>query len=56
MEKSLVNTIYIMSKGRPECVTAQMLSRIHYPGSWFIVCGDNTRQSRNTRKSGEHTR
>ena len=41
MEKSLVNTIYIMSKGRPECLTAQMLSNTEYPGEWFIVCGDN---------------
>lgn len=36
-----VNTIYIMSKGRPQCKTAQTLEAIGYPGEWFIVCGDN---------------
>ena len=41
MAESSVNTIYIMSKGRPNCVTAQMLTDIGYPGEWFIVCGDN---------------
>ncbi len=41
MEKSYINTVYIMSKGRPNCVTARMLSDINYPGEWFIVCGDN---------------
>ena len=30
-----------MSKGRPNCLTAQMLTKISYPGEWFIVCGDN---------------
>ena len=41
MAKNLINTIYVMSKGRPDCVTAQMLTDIAYPGEWFIVCGDN---------------
>ena len=36
-----VNTIYIISKGRPRCRTAQTLERIRYPGQWFIVCGNN---------------
>lgn len=36
-----VNTIYIISKGRPRCRTAQTLERIRYPGAWFIVCGNN---------------
>lgn len=30
-----------MSKGRPNCVTAQTLTDMNYPGEWFIVCGDN---------------
>ena len=30
-----------MSKGRPNCRTAQMLTDIDYPGEWFIVNGDN---------------
>lgn len=36
-----VNTIYIISKGRPRCRTAQTLERIRYPGEWHIVCGNN---------------
>lgn len=35
------NTIYIMSKGRPQCHTARTLVKLKYPGDWFIVCGDN---------------
>lgn len=35
------NTVYIMSKGRPDCITAQNLIKIGYKGDWFIVCGDN---------------
>lgn len=38
---SELNTIYILSKGRPECKTAQYLTDIGYTGDWFIVCGDN---------------
>lgn len=34
-------TIYIISKGRPQCVTAQTLQKMEYPGEWFIVCGNN---------------
>ena len=41
MEKDRISTVYIMSKGRPACATAQMLTDIGYPGEWFIVCGDN---------------
>lgn len=41
MTKSLTNTIYVISKGRPDCITAKMLTRIGYPGEWFIVCGNN---------------
>jgi len=36
-----LNTIYIISKGRPWCTTAQTLIKINYPGEWFIVCGTN---------------
>lgn len=39
--KNNIDTIYIMSKGRPQCITARTLTRIKYPGEWFIVCGDN---------------
>lgn len=43
MENALekLNTIYIISKGRPQCHTARTLQKIHYPGKWFIVCGNN---------------
>lgn len=41
MAEGSINTIYIMSKGRPHCRTAQMLMDISYPGEWFVVCGDN---------------
>lgn len=34
-------TVYIISKGRPQCHTARTLERMKYPGDWFIVCGDN---------------
>ncbi len=36
-----LNTIYIISKGRPRCRTAATLNTIKYPGEWFIVCGNN---------------
>lgn len=36
-----LNTIYIISKGRPQCLTARTLTQINYPGQWFIVCGNN---------------
>ena len=35
------NTIYIISKGRPQCKTAQTFTKLKYPGEWFIVCGSN---------------
>ena len=35
-----LNTIYIISKGRPQCSTAKVLKKLNYP-SWFIVCGTN---------------
>lgn len=38
---SLLGTVYIISKGRPQCRTAQTLERIKFPGEWFIVCGTN---------------
>ena len=38
---SPVNTIYIISKGRPNCTTARTLEGLDYPGDWFIVCGTN---------------
>lgn len=34
-------TLYIISKGRPQCKTAQTLQKIGYEGEWFIVCGNN---------------
>ena len=36
-----LNTVYIISKGRPRCTTARTLERMGYPGEWFIVCGTN---------------
>lgn len=36
-----VNTLYIISKGRPQCRTAETMERIRYPGEWRIVCGNN---------------
>lgn len=39
--KNSLNTIYIISKGRPHCRTAERLIEMNYPGEWFIVCGDN---------------
>lgn len=41
MTKSQFNTIYIISKGRPNCTTAKTLTKLNYPGQWFIVCGTN---------------
>ena len=35
-----LNTIYIISKGRPWCRTAKLLESLGYP-EWFIVCGTN---------------
>lgn len=40
-DEKKINTIYIISKGRPQCVTAQTLTRIKYPGKWYIVVGNN---------------
>lgn len=36
-----LNTIYIISKGRPKCQTARVLTKKNYTGDWFIVCGNN---------------
>jgi hypothetical protein len=41
MTKNKLNTIYIISKGRPQCKTAQTLTKMNYSGEWFIVCGNN---------------
>lgn len=38
---SELSTVYIISKGRPQCHTARTLERIGYSGDWFIVCGNN---------------
>lgn len=38
---SRLGTVYIISKGRPQCKTARTLERIGFPGEWFIVCGTN---------------
>ena len=35
------NAVFIPSKGRPECKTAQYLYNIGYPGEWHIVLGDD---------------
>lgn len=41
IDKLKINTIYIVSKGRPRCRTAETLISLNYPGAWFIVCGAN---------------
>ena len=41
MDKENINTIYIISKGRPNCTTARTLEKMSYPGEWYIVCGNN---------------
>lgn len=38
---SELNTVYIISKGRPQCHTARTLQKLDFPGEWFIVCGNN---------------
>lgn len=38
---SELNSIYIISKGRPQCHTAQTLEKMGYKDDWFIVCGNN---------------
>ena len=40
-DEAVLNTVYIISKGRPECKTAATLGRIGFPGEWFVVCGNN---------------
>lgn len=50
-----LNTVYIISKGRPKCTTAQTLTKMGYPGDWFIVCGNNDETIDEYRKNwGEH--
>ena len=41
IDKKSINTIYIISKGRPHCTTAKTLTDMGYQGEWFIVCGNN---------------
>lgn len=41
LTKRKLNTVYIISKGRPQCRTAKTLVKMEYPGEWFIVCGTN---------------
>jgi len=41
MNRNKLNTIYIISKGRPHCRTAKTLAKMNYTGDWFIVCGNN---------------
>lgn len=37
-----LNNVYIISKGRPQCITAQMLRDIGWPEDhWFIMCEDD---------------
>jgi hypothetical protein len=36
-----LSTVYIISKGRPECRTAKTLTTVRYAGEWYIVCGNN---------------
>ena len=35
------NTMYIISKGRPNNYTANTLIDLNYKGEWYLVCGDN---------------
>lgn len=50
-----LNTIYIISKGRPKCTTARTLTKMKYPGEWFIVCGNNDETLDEYRENwGEH--
>lgn len=50
-----LNTIYIISKGRPWCKTAKTLTKMNYPGEWFIVCGNNDETLQEYRDNwGEH--
>lgn len=46
-----INTIYIISKGRPQCRTADALTRMGYRGEWFIVCGNNDETIEEYRKN-----
>lgn len=46
-----INTIYIISKGRPQCRTADALTRMGYKGEWFIVCGNNDETIEKYRKN-----
>jgi len=41
MNKQDLNTIYIISKGRPDCLTAATFEKMGYTGEWFILCGNN---------------
>jgi len=41
VSKNDINTIYIVSKGRPRCTTAETLLSLGYTGEWWIVCGNN---------------
>lgn len=50
-----LNGIYIISKGRPQCQTAQTLEKANYEGEWFIVCGNNDETIDEYRRNwGEH--
>lgn len=50
-----LNTVYIISKGRPWCKTAQTLVKMDYPGEWLIVCGNNDETLEQYRDNwGEH--
>ena len=39
--KAEINTIFILSKGRPQCTTAKTLEGLGYKGEWWILCGNN---------------
>lgn len=53
--KKLINTVYIISKGRPRCRTARTLEKMGYPGEWFIVCGSNDETIDDYRRNwGDH--
>ena len=39
--KSEINTIFILSKGRPQCTTVETLNSLGYKGEWYILCGNN---------------
>lgn len=54
LTKEKLNTVYIISKGRPQCRTAKTLVNMGYPGKWFIVCGTNDETLQEYKKNWGH--